>query len=208
MRFAKEEDQFLIDNHKSIPAKRMAKMLGRTEGTARQRMKVLGITVPPEIVEKFRKDSQIKKGNVPINKGKKQSSYMSPEKIEKTKATRFKKGHIPKNAKEDGIITIRTDTKSKIKYQYIRLALGKWQELHRYNWVKKNGPIPEGMIIAFKDRNSLNADIENLEMITLEENMRRNTIHQYTPEIQTALKVLNKVKRKIKLHEKQINRSK
>lgn len=36
------------------------------------------------------------KGHQPMNKGRKQTEYMSEEQLAKTKATRFKKGHVPK----------------------------------------------------------------------------------------------------------------
>lgn len=39
--------------------------------------------------------TQFSKGVSPTNKGMKQEEYMSPEGLEKTKLTRFKKGHIP-----------------------------------------------------------------------------------------------------------------
>ena len=35
------------------------------------------------------------KGHQPMNKGRKQTEYMSEEQLAKTKATRFKKGHVP-----------------------------------------------------------------------------------------------------------------
>ncbi len=38
------------------------------------------------------------KGHTPMNKGLKQSEYMTPGAIERTKATRFKKGNVPHNA--------------------------------------------------------------------------------------------------------------
>ena len=39
--------------------------------------------------------TQFSKGVSPTNKGMKQEEYMSPEGLEKTKLTRFKKGRIP-----------------------------------------------------------------------------------------------------------------
>ena len=56
-----------------------------------------------------------KKGSVPSNKGKKQSEYMSPEAIEKTKKTRFKKGNTPKNFKDVGSTRVTVDGYIEIK---------------------------------------------------------------------------------------------
>lgn len=60
--FSKQEDQFILENYTSIPAKRIAKLLGRSESTARQRMKALGLIVPQDIIQKFKQESRFKKG--------------------------------------------------------------------------------------------------------------------------------------------------
>lgn len=86
------------------------------------------------------------------------------------KETQFKKGQLPYNTKYDGCITVRSDG-----YKYIRLAMNKWVLYHRYVWEQAYGPIPPGMILVFKDRNPLNCDLGNLELITRSENLRRNS---------------------------------
>src|ERR1044072_2449531 len=96
-RFTAEEDQFLRDNYLTMPAKKMAKALGRKDCTARQRLQLLGLTVPPDIVEIFRQQSYIKKGAIPHNRDRKQTEYMSAEAIAKTKETKVKKGNLTPN---------------------------------------------------------------------------------------------------------------
>ncbi|NII81698.1 MULTISPECIES: hypothetical protein [unclassified Pedobacter] len=125
-KFTPEEDKYLRDNYLSIPAKRMSKNLGRSESSARQRMALLGIVVPVHITEKFKLESRIKPGNIPPNKGKKQTDYMSAEAIERTKATRFNKGNEPHNTKHDGYERI-----SKDGYVQIRVTKGKFRLKHR-----------------------------------------------------------------------------
>lgn len=110
----------------------------------------------------------IKKGTPPPNKGKKQKEYMSKEAIERTKNTRFKKGHIPANAvpvgyerlDKDGYIYIKVEGKRKLVLK------------HRYVWEQHNGSIPRGNNIQFKDGNKHNCDIDNLYMISRSEQMR------------------------------------
>lgn len=93
----------------------------------------------------------------------------------------FKKGGKPGNTLHDGAIVTRHTHKKRggAPYKWIRISEGKWEMLHVYHWKKKHGAIPKGHIIVFKDRNTLNCteDCSNYEMITLAENMRRNTIH-------------------------------
>lgn len=112
------------------------------------------------------------KGQSPANKGKKQKEYMSPEAIERTKASRFQKGHLPKNTLHDHAITIRIDSKGN-SYKWIRIGLAKWVPYHRYLWEQHNGPIPKGYNIQFRDGNTLNCeDINNLYMISRGEQMK------------------------------------
>lgn len=176
-----EEDDFLKENYLKIPAKKLSKMMGRSESSARQRLALLGLVVPEEITAKFKAESYFKKGDSPANKGKKQVDYMSADAIERTRLSRFKKGNIPSNAyNEVGKITTRYDLKNKggKPYKYICLALGVWKPLHQHLWGQINGDVPKGYCLWFKDGNTLNCTIENLECITRKENRFRNASHQ------------------------------
>lgn len=136
------------------------------------------------------------KGNKPHNKGRKLSEYVDQETIQKIKKTSFKKGSVPHNTKYDGAITLRCD-KTGVKYLYIRIAKAKWMPYHQYLWIEANGKIPKGYIVVFKDKNSLNCKLENLELITYRENMQRNTIQRYPNELKQAIKTITKLKKLI-----------
>lgn len=139
--------------------------------------------------------SRFKKGHTPVNKGKKWIEYMDKESIQGSLKTAFQKGHLPHNTKSDGEISIRNDKGR--KYKYIRLSKREWLPLHVYLWEKENGKVPKGMIVVFKDRNSMNCELSNLEMITREENINRNSFHRYPAELKFAIKKLNQLKREI-----------
>lgn len=205
--YTKEDDDFLRSNYLTMPTKRMSAELGRCEGSARQRMKILGLVVPPEMVEKFKQESRFKKGMVSFNKGKKQRQYMTITAILKTLKTRFKKGQQPHNTLYNGKITLRKERLrdgSVRYYQWKRIAKGKWKMLHVLKWEKKHGPVAPGYIIVFKDKDTMNVKMNNLEKITLAENMRRNTIHNLPPELKKTIRTLTSLKRKIKKNEKQV----
>ena len=53
-------------------------------------------------------------------------------------------------------------------------CFGGYIKLAHYNWIKANGPIPEGHVIRLKDGNSFDCNIENLECLTKAENGARN----------------------------------
>lgn len=110
------------------------------------------------------------KGHIPANKGKK----MSPEQYEKCKATMFKKGSVPPNHMEVGELTHTTDGYLVRKVSETGTQRERFEFVHRAEWEKHNGPIPEGKMISFLDGNKDNCDIENLVLIDNHENLELN----------------------------------
>ena len=109
----------------------------------------------------------------------------------------FLKGHVPfnKGMKQQEFMTaeeVKTEKGFVLK--------------HRMIWEKHNGPIPKGHIVRFKNRNKLDIRIENLELVTCAQNMEDNTIHNYPPELKTAMRRISKLKRMIKKYEQTNNR--
>jgi hypothetical protein len=107
-------------------------------------------------------------------------------------ATSFKKGHQPANSKQDGAISIR-DTKG-TSYKWIRVSPGNWQLYHRFLWEQYHGAIPSGYLVTFKDGNTLNCVIDNLELITRAENVIRN---QNRPKAAASARRTNKIHRNL-----------
>jgi len=73
----------------------------------------------------------------------------------------------------------------------------RWKSVHMILWEESNGAVPPGHIVVFRDKNTTNIDIQNLELITRAENMRRNTIHRYPPELKSTIRQLGKLKKAI-----------
>ena len=205
--FSKSEDIYIKENFLKLPIKVLGENIGRSFTGIMGRLKALDLKLPEDIIQQRKEDSRIKKGNTPINKGKKQIEYMSPDMIKRTEATRFKKGQIPHNAIgfNNGDISIRTHSRTGLQYKYIRLGLGKWRELHRHNYEKKFGPISKKMCVAFKDRDHMNCEVSNLELITMKENMLRNTLHRYPEEIIKTIQLSAVLTRKINKKSKLLN---
>jgi len=120
---------------------------------------------------------RFRKGQSPLNKGKRQVEFMSPESIERTKATRFKKGHKPHNTQNVGHERITDDGYIMIKVSDDMPMVLK----HRHLWEITYGEIPDGFCVAFRDGNRMNCTIENLFLISREDNARRRTSSE-TPE--------------------------
>jgi hypothetical protein len=122
---------------------------------------------------------------------------MSKDVFDKVKKTMFKKGNRPPNWKEPGTIEARKD-KNDYFYKYIKISDSNWKLLQRHVWEQNNGEIKPGNVIVFRDKNPMNCEIENLEMITRVENLKRNWLHNYPDEIKTLIKTKNKLIKKIK----------
>lgn len=138
------------------------------------------------------KEGRFKPGQIPANKGQK----MDSEQYEKCKVTMFTTGHKPHNIKWNGYERV-----SKDGYTEVRVAEKIFKLKHRIIWEQTYGPIPDGMIIIFKDKNKQNFDIANLEMITKQESIARNRMTNYPPKLRNLIKLNNKLKKK--LNEKQ-----
>ncbi len=102
-------------------------------------------------------NGRFRKGNISANKGK----SMTAQQRKKASSSWFQKGHTPTNKLENGAITTRT-SKSGRAYQFIRIAPRVWRLYHRHLWQQYHGPIPKGMLVYFKDGNTLNCQLENL----------------------------------------------
>ncbi|MEE6129144.1 HNH endonuclease signature motif containing protein [Chryseobacterium arthrosphaerae] len=196
--FSPEEDKILIEKYLEIPVKRLAVILKRSSCGVNSRLRQLNLIIPKELAATRKESGMFRKGKIATNKGKKQIEYMSPEAIEKTKASRFQKEHIPHNAKTDWEEVQRKDSSGN-KYWMIKIPENrKLVYKHVWLWENKNGKVPKGYNVVFKNKNTLDARLENLECISKAENMLRNTIHRYPEELKVKIRKLSKLKRIIK----------
>lgn len=73
-----------------------------------------------------------------------------------------------------------------------------WKQVHVMLWEQHHGPVPDGLILVFRDRNRQNIQLDNLELITRAELCRRNTIHRYPPEVKELIRLQKKLEREIR----------
>lgn len=148
------------------------------------------------------KKFRFKKGQQSYNKGKKWEEYMPEESAEKIRKSHFLKGQIPHNSLPLGSEVTRKESCGK-EYLLIKVK-GKRTLIFKHIYIYESafGKVEKGMCIVFKDGNTLNCNIENLECITRAELVIRNSIHRYPPELKSQIKKVNKLKRIIKKIEK------
>jgi hypothetical protein len=205
--WTEHERKLLKELFPKIRTKTIAEMLNRTYASVSTQANLLGLHKSEAFLKTINSgriwkgsnkgiDMRFKKGHVPVNKGKKWDQYMSEEAKQGSRKTTFKEGHTPHNTKKDNQITWRNDEGR--AYQYIRISKAKWLPLHVFNWEKVNGKVPKGMNIVFKTKSTENCEIDNLEMITNAENMRRNSLHRYPKEVSHAIQTLAALNRQIK----------
>jgi hypothetical protein len=194
--FTIEQEETIKREYLITPIKSLAKKLGLNPGRINRYLKRNDLEIPEEIRKQRKLDSTFKKGSTPHNKGKKITEYTSAESIARSAAGRFKKGLKPHNTKKVGDISIRKDADN-YYYKYIKLADSDWVLYHRYLWEKEYGEIPEGYIVTFKDKNTLNTDLDNLKLVSCVENMFRNSRQNYPEEIIPSMVLLNKLQKKI-----------
>ena len=73
-----------------------------------------------------------------------------------------------------------------------------WPLLNRHIWQEHNGPIPAMHTVIFRDGDRSNVAIENLELISRADLMRRNTIHRLPLELKNTIMLLGVIKRKVR----------
>jgi len=196
--WTEEEKAYLIEKYADTPTKKIAEHLGISISKIYWYANNIGLKKSKECIAQTSKENISEsfmysgKGRIPHNKG----VPMSEEAYEKCKHTFFKKGQKPHNTKEaDGEIVVRRN--NGWKTLWIRVELGKWEQLHRWVWKQANGEIPKGSVIAFIDGDSMNCDLRNLKMISRADNMRRNSINYLPQEIKDILHVKAAFQRKL-----------
>jgi len=120
---------------------------------------------------------QFKKGSTPWNLGVKVGS--------RSEATEFKEGRIPHNFKGIGtpcvssrqeVYATTTETKS-AKSRGKPYITKRRTTYARYLWIEAHGPIPRGHVI-YNHGHPTDIKLENLEMISRAELVKRNKNHE------------------------------
>lgn len=174
----------------------IASLLGSTESAVGGMAFKLKLRKSAQFMFEHSSKSFFPKGHQPANKGRKQSEYMSDAQIEKTKATRFRKGNIPKNHKPVGYERVTRDG-----YLEVKTAEPNVFELkHRLLWIEHNGNIPPGYNVQFKDGNRQNVCIENLYLISRSQQLTtENSMYaRYPEEVQYLIKLKGALNRQIR----------
>ena len=192
--FSDEQESFIRREYKSHSIAELTELFNSTFGRSVTRSQIKAFTSRRKIVSG--RTGHYSKGHKPWNNGTKGKGICKPN------SGSFKKGEIPANTKplghervcsKDGYILIKVEDKN----PYTGAAT-RYKHKHVHLYEQKNGPVPDGMVVIFKDGDKRNFEPENLVAITRSELVRlnQNGYGQFPAELKPTVFVMTKLKAK------------
>jgi hypothetical protein len=204
-----DERKYLRRNYPDRPTNELAAELGRALGHVYSQAQKLGLEKSQAYLDspaacRLRRGDNVgaeyrfKKGQVPSNKGLRRPGWRAGRMAE----TQFKKGER-RGVAVELYRPIGTERISKDGYLERKVnddlpLQARWRAVHLIVWEAANGPLPAGHAIAFKNGDKSDRRLENLELITRGDLMRRNTIHNYPPEVKQTVRAVASLTRAIR----------
>lgn len=196
--WAPKDDAAIRAHYPSHSAREVGAMIGRSASAVFNRAHQLGIYKTPEwIAERARqamqrpehpgRATQFVKGGTSWNAGKQfKAGGRSVD-------TQFKPGIRLGRAQAlyqpVGSTRLDADGYLQRKINDAKPFHKRWRAEHLVIWEAANGPLPKGHAVVFKDGDKTHIALDNLELVSRPELMKRNTVHRHGPEI-TALSQL------------------
>jgi hypothetical protein len=212
--WAAKERAMLRKLYPNMKTEQIAKQIGRTVGQVYRQAAKLGLAKSkgyldsPDACRLRRGDNvgaefRFKKGIVPHNKGLRRPGW-APGRMSETQ---FKKGERRGLAARNwcAVGTIRPDNEG-----YLRIKVREsnesdkcygfgnthiWPLLQRHAWEQHYGPIPPGHAVIFKNGDRAECGIENLELVSRADLMRRNSIHNLPEQLASVIQLNGALKR-------------
>jgi hypothetical protein len=211
-----EEVDILQARYPHEPTAAIAKDLGRRVGSVYQHALKIGLRKSAEYLAgphacRLRGDSghahRFKKGLIPHNKGKAHPAARSKACAEH----HFKKGERHGAA----VKLYQPIGTERLIGGYLERKVNddkperrRWRLVHVLVWEAANGPVPKGHAVVFRNGDKTDIHLDNLECITRQELMRRNTVHRFPKPVAEAIQLLGALNRQIRkrTHDQESNR--
>jgi hypothetical protein len=200
-----EQIDAVLKRYANTPTVKLAEAIGRTPRSVYQKALALGLRKSDEYMrtEAAGRLDGIRGGATRFQKGHKTwNAGMKGWQAPGVERTQFRPGHQPKNTHPIG--SYRLD-KHGVLQQKISDAKGnnskRWRGVHELVWIAAHGPLPAGHIVVFKKGMRTNKleeiTLDRLECISRSENMKRNSYHNYPPEIARTIQLIGALNRQI-----------
>lgn len=203
--------ELLRSRYPDTATKVLARMLDRSESAIYGRADLMGLKkseaylAGPAACRLRRGDNvgaahRFAPGHVPANKGLRRPGWSRGRMAE----TQFKRGNKPHTWKPIGSTRHSKEGYLQRKVSDTGYPPRDWVGEHILMWQTAHGPVPRGCTVCFKDGNKAHLTLDNFELVSRAELMRRNTIHRYPPELADAIRLNGALQRRLrKLHEEQ-----
>lgn len=187
------EDQAMRALYPNTSNAQLAVLLDRSVSSIKNRSNILGIKKSETYMLRVANETRFSRGLVPWNKGRKfPSSGRSHE-------TQFQKGQKPHNWVPIGSERITKDGYLQRKMTDTGSSLKDFVPVHHLIWIEHTGqPVPKGYALIFTDGNTRNLDINNLELLSRADLMRRNSIITLPSEVSDQIRLVSGFKRRLR----------
>lgn len=197
-----EEDRIIAEHYPLTSSTELSELLGCSRHVLYRRVEKLGIKKAPGFVSLFvsgcfqrgerrAPQTQFKPGNKPWSAGKKIGTRG------RTGETQFKKGLVPHNYLPVGTEKLNTEGFVIVKVSDTGIQRERWKFKHRLIWEAANGPVAPDHAVVFKDRDRLNCQLDNLELVSRTEMAARFGINSMPKEIADLMKLKGAITRAI-----------
>lgn len=185
--------------------KEIAEQLERSVCSVYAQAALMGIRKTPEfkaaMLRRLGKRLQVtgtgtrfQKGHVPWSKGRKGLDLGG-----RSRETRFKKGNRPHTWVPVGTESTSDGYRVRKVRDTGRGQWVDWKFVHHQLWENAHGrKVPRGHALVFKNGDRTDVRLENLELISRRELMRRNTIHNYPESVKGAIRALARLRKTIR----------
>jgi len=122
-------------------------------------------------------------------------------------AAHFKPGNRPQTWVPVGSTRVTKDGYLQRKVTDTGRSASDWRAVHALVWEAANGPIPRGHVVVFKPgRKTTNLDAvtaASVDLVSRADLMRRNSVHNYPPEIARLVQLRGALNRQINARSKE-----
>lgn len=164
-RYTDEQKAFLCEGFKTMKASDLTAAFNQTFGT-RQSVTAIRSWLKGNGVRSGRPGRMFTTGHRPWNKGIRDGT--GPRK------SSFRKGHEPWNRNDIGHERYNGD-KGCVTVKVKEDGRETYRPKHHVVWERHNGPVPKGHVLVFRDGDRTNCAIDNLECLSLAENLHMVT---------------------------------
>lgn len=200
--WARLDDQIMRDLYPSNTAEYVASVIGCSAKSVWRRAGLLGLKKSREWIAETARERNSRPGHggqahrfvtglVPWNKGKPFAA--GGRNVE----TQFKPGSRSRNWQPVGHERITKDGYLQRKMTDTGVTRRDYVNVHWLVWRAAGRDVPPGHALVFRDGNARNFALENLELVTRAEMMRRNTFHRHGPEVAALTQLRGALTRQI-----------